>query len=115
VIRLYIDENVEGAITRGLRRRGLDVLTAQEDGRSGVDDPPLLDRAEELGRVMFSRDDDMLREATRRQRIGESFAGVIYAHQLRVSIGQCVADLTTLAQQGKPDEFVDRVRYLPLR
>ena len=43
---------------RGVRRRGCDVLTAQEDGRGGVDDPPLLDRAEELGRVMFSRDDE---------------------------------------------------------
>lgn len=115
MIRLYIDENVEGAITRGVRRRGCDVLTAQEDGRSGMDDPPLLDRAGELGRVMFSRDDDMLREATRRQRLGESFIGVIYAHQLRVGIGQCVTDLTTLARQGEPDEFLDRVRYLPLR
>jgi hypothetical protein len=115
VIRLYMDENVEGAITRGIRRRGCDVLTTQDDGQGGVDDPPLLDRAGELGRVMFSRDDDMLKEATRRQRLGESFIGVIYAHQLRVSIGQCVTDLTTLAQHGEPDEFVDRVRYLPLR
>jgi hypothetical protein len=115
VIRLYIDENVEGAITRGIRRRGIDVLTTQEDGRSGVDDPPLLDRAGDLGRVMFSRDDDMLREATKRQRLGESFVGVIYAHQLRVSIGQCVTDLTILAELGEPHEFEDRVRYLPLR
>jgi len=115
VIRLYMDENVEGAITRGVRRRGCDVLTAPEDDQGGVDDPPLLDRAGELGRVMFSRDDDMLREATRRQRVGESFVGVIYAHQLRVSIGRCVADLTALAELGEPHEFVDQVRYLPLR
>jgi hypothetical protein len=47
--------------------------------------------------------------------IDENVEGVIYAHQLRVSIGQCVTDLTTLAQQGEPDQFVDRVRYLPLR
>jgi uncharacterized protein with PIN domain len=110
-----MDENVEGAITRQVRLHGVDVLTAQEDGRSGEDDPPLLDRAGELGRVIFSRDDDLLREATKRQHTGVSFPGVIYAHQLRVSIGQCVTDLTTLAQQGEPDQFVDRVRYLPLR
>ncbi len=115
MIQLYMDENVEGAITRELRRRGMDVITAQDDGRSGEDDPPLLDRAGELGRVLFSRDDDMLREATRRQRLGESFIGVVYAHQLRVTIGQCVTDLTSLAQYGEPDQFVDRVRYLPLR
>jgi hypothetical protein len=32
VIALYIDENVQGQIVRGLRRRGIDVLTAEADG-----------------------------------------------------------------------------------
>ena len=34
-IALYIDENVPRSITDGLRRRGVDVLTAQEDRREG--------------------------------------------------------------------------------
>jgi hypothetical protein len=33
-----------------------------------------------LGRVLFSRDEDLLREAAQRQQRGETFAGVIYAH-----------------------------------
>lgn len=54
-IALYMDEHVPSAITAGLKGRVVDVLTVQEDGRSGFDDPHLLNRAGELGRVMFSK------------------------------------------------------------
>lgn len=45
-----------------------------------------------MGRVLFTQDDDLLEEATHRQRAGIAFGGVIYAHQEAVSIGQCVQD-----------------------
>jgi hypothetical protein len=63
----------------GLRLRGVEVLTAQEDGTSRLADPDLLNRATELGRVLFSQDEDLLREATLRQRQGTSFAGAVCA------------------------------------
>jgi predicted nuclease of predicted toxin-antitoxin system len=114
MIRLYMDENVHGAITRGLRMRELDVLTAQEDGRDETDDSELLDRSRELGRVMFSQDDDLLKIATARQRTGSEFAGVIYAQQGVVSIRQCIEDLELIAGVCNPMEFLNRVSYLPL-
>jgi hypothetical protein len=78
-LTLYMDHNVRREITDGLRRRGVDVLTAHEDGADRLSDPELLDRATTLGRVLFSRDEDLIREAIRRQQAGEFFAGVIYA------------------------------------
>ncbi len=114
-LALYMDEHVASAITEGLRRRGIDVLTIQEDGRLGLDDPPLLDRATELGRVLFTRDRDLLQEGARRQQSGEHFAGIIYAHLLRVTIGQCIQDLELLAGVCEPQEIAERVQYLPLR
>lgn len=82
-----MDHHVPRAITLALRLRGVDVLTAHEDGRADWADPALLDRAGELGRVLFTRDEDLLAEAVKRQREGGDFHGVVYAHQLRVSIG----------------------------
>ena len=82
---------------------------------ASADDPEVLDRALSLGRVTFSKDDDFLREAARRQRTGEPFAGVIYAHQLRVSIAKCIEDLELLAAASNPDEFQGHVLFLPLR
>jgi predicted nuclease of predicted toxin-antitoxin system len=113
-VAIYMDEHVHRAITAGLRLRGVDVVTAQEDGRRRTDDDLLLDRAGELGRVLFSQDEDLLAEAKRRQEQGISFAGVVYGHQLRVTIGLCVRDLELLAKAGNPEDFANRVEYLPL-
>lgn len=96
--KLYMDVHVRRAVTIGLRLRGVDVLTAQEDGAERFDDPRLLARATELGRVLFTQDDDLLQEAGRRQDKGEGFAGVIYSHQLNVTIGQCIEDLELIAE-----------------
>ena len=113
-VALYMDEQVPRAITMGLRLRGVDVLTIQEDNRIGAADVDLLERAIKLNRVMFSRDRDFLIEANRRQAQGINFSGVIYAHQQRVNIGDCIKDLELIAKLGEPEEFANRVQYLPL-
>ncbi len=113
MVRLYFDEGVQGAITRGVRRRGVDLITVQDEGRDGIPDPAVLDRATSLGRVLFSQDEDLLAEATRRQRAAIHFAGVVFAHPQRVSTGRCVEYLELIAGAGEPEEFVDRVFYIP--
>jgi hypothetical protein len=101
-------------VTNGLRIRNVEVLTAFEDGASTLDDAALLDRASALGRVLFTQDDDLLAEAALRQTTGRPFAGVVYAHQLRVSIGVCIRDLEIVATVGEPEDLQQRVLYLPL-
>ncbi len=113
-IQLYMDHNVPRTITDGLRARGVDILTSFEDGTNELDDSELLDRATELDNVLFTRDYDLLQEATRRQKNNVSFAGVIYAHQLRVSIGNCVRDLELIAKVSEPEDLKNLVQFLPL-
>jgi len=113
-LSFYMDENVHGAITTGLRLRGVDIITVQEDGFSGMADDLVLKRATELGRIVFSQDRDLLVEAKLCQRQGISFLGVVYGHQLLVQIGDCVRDLELIAKLGKPREFANRVQFLPL-
>jgi hypothetical protein len=109
-LALYMNVHIPRAITNGLRRRGVEVLTAQEDGTA---DPPLLDRATELNRPLYSQDDDLLAEARRRQTAGEVFSGVIYSHQLRSPIGRCVDDLELVAKTFEPENLKDRVEFIP--
>ena len=106
--------HIRRAVTFGLRLRGIDVLTAQEDGSAELTDPELLDRANKLERIIFSQDDDLLREANRRNKVGETFSGVIYAHQLNISVGQCISDLALIAHATEPNEWMNTVVYLPL-
>jgi predicted nuclease of predicted toxin-antitoxin system len=114
MVRLYMDVHIPGAIIRALRQRGVDVLTAQEDGARRFLDDQLLDRATELGRVLFTEDDDLLAEAARRQKTGERFAGVIYIHERDLRIGACADDLQLIAEAMTPDDMVNWVQYLPL-
>ena len=113
-VSLYMDHHVPKAITVGLRVRDIDVLTSYEDGTDQLDDDLLLERAHELKRVLFTQDDDLLEEATKRQRTGKPFSGVVYGHQLRVTIGVCVQDLEIIAKSAEPNELENQVVFLPL-
>jgi len=92
----------------------VEVLTAQQDGFTEARDEQLLDRATKLGRILFSRDPDLLAEAAKRFRSGTSFSTVVFARQTEVSIGRCVTDLEVLAKTALPEEAVNQVVYLPL-
>jgi hypothetical protein len=109
-----MDVHVPRPIVVGLRLRGIDVVTAQEDGADTFRDPELLDRATHLQRPLFTRDEDFLREAVQRLRASANFATVIYAHQLRVPIRQCVEDLEVFAKVAAPHEARGRILFLPL-
>lgn len=34
------------------------------------------------------------------------FSGVIYAHQLGISVGACIRDLEMIAEAGEPEDFL---------
>jgi hypothetical protein len=112
-VPLYADHHVPAPITEGVRLRGVNVLTTEEDGTQRMADPALLDRATELGRVFFTQDQDFLAEAARRQRSGIAFAGVIYGPQDEALLGRYVMDLEFLCLAGEPEDFAGRVTYLP--
>lgn len=113
-LSLYMDHHVAKAITLGLRLRGVDVLTAYEDGADRMADADLPNRAGTLGRVLFTHDYDFLAEVKRRHATRQSFNGVIYAHPLQVSVGKCIRDLEILAKVCIPEDLLNRVEYLPL-
>jgi predicted nuclease of predicted toxin-antitoxin system len=109
-----MDVHVPRAVTTALRLRSIDVLTAQEDGAAQFDDDRLLERATALGRVLVSQDEDLLREGVRRLRRGEGFSGIVYAHQLRATIGQIVEALELIAAATSTEEWLGKIEYLPL-
>jgi predicted nuclease of predicted toxin-antitoxin system len=60
-IKFYMDEHVPAAVTAGLRKRGVDVLTAQEAGMVEATDEDHFVLATNQGRVIFTQDADFLR------------------------------------------------------
>lgn len=113
-LKLYMDHHVSAAITAGLRRRGIDVLTAFDDGAEEWSDDRILDRALELDRVFFTMDQDFLVLANDRWDTGQEFAGIIFAEQTGIGVGQAVSDLELIAQACAPGEFMNWIQRLPL-
>jgi len=109
-----MDVHVPAAVSDGLRLRGIEVLTCQADGRVRAADEALLARAHELGRALFSQDEDMLEIAARWTTGGRKFSGVIYCHQLAAGIGRIVSDLELIAKVMSLAEIESQVIYIPL-
>ncbi len=108
-----MDVHIPRAITDGLRRRGVDVLTAQEDSRRTVGDEYLLHRANELGRVMVSADEDFTMIAAQWQRRDIAFVGIVRMTQNPFNIGLYVHDLELVAKIMEVDELANVVTFIP--
>lgn len=114
-IALYMDVHVPQAITEQLRRRGIDVLTAFEDGTKELPDDQLLMRVTELNRVLFTQDIRFRVLAETWQVEGKLFSGLIFGHQLGGTIGQFVKDLALIAEASEPEEWINSVEYIPFK
>jgi len=106
-IKFYLDEHVPAAVARGLRVRGVDVLTVVEARMRGAIDEEHLARATAENRVLFSQDEDFLRLGA----TVPGHAGVVFAHQQR-SVGWIINGLLLIHGVMEPAEMVGRVEYL---
>jgi predicted nuclease of predicted toxin-antitoxin system len=113
-VALYMDQHINGAVTRELRRCGVDCLTAEEDGNAALDDNSLLDRATTLQRVVVTQDTDFLALAHDYWAQGREFAGIVFSQQLRISVRQLINDLELIAKALERHETANTVIRLPL-
>ena len=111
---LYLDVNVPLAIAQQLRRRGVDAVHATEEGTHQLDDDELLELAASHGKVMVTQDIRFRVMAEDWQSQGKPFAGLLFGHQLAMSIGQWVAELELIAKATEAPEWANSVNHLPL-
>ena len=116
MIRFAADENFNGDIIRGLRRRrpDVDVVTVQEAGLSGTRDPSVLEWAAGEGRILLTHDVSTITQAAfDRVRAGQPMPGVFEAAR-GVPTGRLIEDIVLIAECRLPAEWDGRVIYLPL-
>ena len=106
-IKLYLDEQFDPDVAKGLRRHGIDVLTTQEGRMLGKKDEEQLEHATSLGRTIFTQDDDFLRLAA----AGIPHAGIVYVHQ-GASIGSIIDGLRLIVGAMTPEEMIGHIEYL---
>lgn len=117
MLRLAADENFNGGIARGLRRRkpDLDIVRVQDAGlfRGRRPAGAGMGRARE-GRVLLTHDVITLtRHAYARVRAGQPMPGVFQVTRA-VPIRRAIEDILLLAECSLEGEWEGQVRYLPL-
>lgn len=116
MLPLAADEDLHGAIVRGLRRRepSIDLIRVRDVHPSRTPDPVVLEWAATEGRIVITQDEStMVGYAWDRVRVGLPMSGVLVRGH-RVSIRQAIDDLLLIAQCGTAEEFNDQVKFLPL-
>jgi hypothetical protein len=106
-IKFYLNEHIQAAVTSGLRRRGVDVLTTLEAGRTGSTDEEQLAFASQQGRVMVTMDSDYIVLGAQ----GIEHAGIVYAPAVR-SVGDIIRGLLLIHDVLQPEDLVKHVEFL---
>ena len=106
-VKFYTDEHVARAVARGLRHRGVDVLTVAEAGLLQAEDAAHLQFASQENRTIFTQDDDFLRLHA----AGVEHAGIAYAPQ-GTSIGNIIRGLMLIYQVLDTEDMRGHVEFL---
>ncbi|MCS6783239.1 MAG: DUF5615 family PIN-like protein [Gloeomargarita sp. SKYG98] len=113
-MKFLLDEDVHGAIYRGLRRRGLDVARVIEVNLGGQADDVVLAWAAAAERVVVSQDRaTMSLAASRRIQQGQGMPGLLLIRR-NASIGAVLQDVELIASAANPTELAARILYIPL-
>jgi hypothetical protein len=115
--RFLADENFNNQIVRGVLRQSpdIDIVRVQDVGLSGADDPIVLARAAQEGRIVLTHDvATMTTFAYQRIQAGLSMPGLFEVSR-RVSVGLAIEEIILIAECSLEGEWEGQVRFLPLR
>jgi hypothetical protein len=115
MLAFYMDHQFRAAVTRGLRQRNVNVITALDDGAEELADELVLARATELSRILVTHDKGFLQLAAEWQTEGREFRGIAFAVQRTLNVGQAIEYLELIAHVMSADEMRNHVEYIPAR
>lgn len=107
-VQFQLDEQFPTTVANGLRRQGIDVVTATEAGLRSAPDDEVLAYALTAERVLVTHDDDV----TELHHYGAAHAGFTYCAPRRRTIGQLVEALMLIYEVMEAEESVGRLEYL---
>lgn len=106
-VRVYTDEHVSRAVVRGLRQRGVDVLTVPEAGMLEASDEEHLAFALREERVVFTQDADFLKLSAE----GRPHCGIVYAPQ-GMPVGDIIRGLKLIHDLLEAEDMHGQVEFL---
>ncbi|HEX2622804.1 MAG TPA: DUF5615 family PIN-like protein [Phototrophicaceae bacterium] len=116
-MKLLCDENFDNTVLRGLLRRNpdFDIVRVQDVGLMGADDPEILEWAANEGRIVLTHDvQTMVDFAYQRVAAGKPMPG-LFEVKRELAPGLVIEEIILLIECSLPDEWENKVHYLPLK
>lgn len=111
-IKIYADENINGAIVNGLRRRGVEIQSTHDAGNLGITDEEQLAYAVAQKACLFTHDDDLLTIADHWQKIGKEHFRILFIHQERLTIGEIIRRIKLIVDILSPEDMKNHIEFL---
>ena len=106
--KFYADENVPVAVSKALKRRGIDIVTAQESDMLQRNDESQLSFAVSEKRAAITHDSDFLILATKEK----NHYGILFFTK-QVGIGQAIEEIEQVHLAYSAEELNGVILFLP--
>ena len=111
-VRIYTNESVNVTIVEGSEKKGRGCLFCRDTDNLGLTDEEQLSYGCKEKSTIFTHDTDFLQIGARWMEEGKTHHGIIYCHQKRYSIGECVRKLRMLTSLLSSEDIVDHIEFL---
>lgn len=106
-LAIYIDESVNVAVVEGLKRRGIEVISARDADNLGLSDKEQIKYATKNNFVIVTDGDDFLSMAMKLEH-----KGIVYVHQQKYSVGGLIRRLKLLCDLAEQKDMINHVEFL---
>jgi predicted nuclease of predicted toxin-antitoxin system len=111
-LKIYTDESVPVAVVAGLQRRGVTAVSARDENNLGLSDLEQLEYAVSHQMVIFTHDTDFLQLAHAYAAQGKVHYGIVYVHQEKISLGECIRRLKEITDLFERSDLQNHVEFL---
>jgi predicted nuclease of predicted toxin-antitoxin system len=106
-VRFLLDVHVHSAVAKGLRRRGVEVLTCQEAQMDTASDEEIVIFAKSNDWVIFSQDSDFLSICSQ----GFPHKGLVYSH-MKNDIGRIIQGLMLISEVLTSADMENHIEFI---
>ena len=113
-VRLYVDEDAsEQAVVRGLRARGIDVVTTADAGRLGTTDAEQIAHSAEHGLTIYTFNVGGFARLHRQyHERGLRHEGIVVIPDQRCLVGEKIRPVARLVRAVTAEDMINRMEYL---
>ena len=108
MVIIQCDEHIPYSVVRGLRARGVEIFSIEEENLKSISDEDLLDYCHAKRRILLTNDRDFLVLAKEK-----NHSGIIYLVSQYTAVSEIIKSILQLIDTFSEENFGDALFYIP--